>query len=133
MLAVLITPLFVSAQVGGNQPNTSGGYSGNQSSGGGIITIHNPFNCKVTPEANCTFINLLTAILENVVMPIVSVVVVVWIIWAGFTYVLAQGNPEELKKAHKRLLWSLVGAGILLGAEAISKVVQNTVTSLITH
>ena len=64
-------------------------------------------------------------------MPIAAVAVVVWIIWAGFQYVLAQGNPKKVEEAHQRLLWSLVGAGILLGAAGISSVVQNTINALI--
>ena len=123
VLILIIVPAFAFAQV--EIPPTT--------SSSGIITIHNPFNCNKIPETNCTFIDLLTSILENVVMPIVSVVVVIWIIWAGFTYVMAQGNEPEIRKAHQRLLWSLIGAGVLLGAEAISKVVQSTVSSLITH
>lgn len=63
-------------------------------------------------------------------MPIAAVAAVVYIIWAGFSYVMAQGNPKEIEAAHQRLLWALVGTGILLGAAAISKVVENTVRGL---
>ena len=63
-------------------------------------------------------------------MPVAAVAVVIWIIWAGFQYLLAQGKPEALKKAHSQLLWSLIGAGVLLGAAAISKVVETTITGL---
>ena len=42
----------------------------------------------------------------------------------------AQGNPEELTKAKEALLYSLIGAAVLLGAWAITKVVFDTVKSL---
>lgn len=89
------------------------------------IDIKNPFN------GGNDLMSLITAILNKIVMPIAAVAVVIWIIWAGFSYVIAQGKPEAIKKAHQRLLWSLVGAGILLGAAAISAVVQSTVGALL--
>lgn len=91
----------------------------------GIITIGNPTN------AGSTLMDVLRAILNNIIMPIAAVFVVMWIIYAGFTYVTAQGNPAKVSAAHQRLLWSLIGAGILLGAAAISGVVQKTIDSLL--
>jgi len=93
------------------------------------IDIPNPFNCGgATP---CTLMTLITSILNNVVMPVAAVAVVIWIVWAGFTFLTAQGKPAEIEKAKGRLLWSLIGAGILLGAAGISSVVQNTIGALI--
>ncbi len=90
------------------------------------INLPNPLS---DPKAN-SLIALITLLLNNVVMPVAAVAVVIWIIWAGFQYLLAQGKPEALKKAHSQLLWSLIGAGVLLGAAAISKVVETTITGL---
>ncbi len=64
-------------------------------------------------------------------MPIAAVGVVIFIIYAGFMFVVAQGNEAKITAAKSRLLWALVGAGILLGAVGISQVVQNTVDKLI--
>ena len=89
------------------------------------VLIQNP------TTAGNSLIEVLYAILKNIIMPIAVVFVVVWIIWAGFSYVTARGNPAAIQKAHQRLLWSLVGAGILLGAAAISGVVQNTIKALL--
>ena len=60
-------------------------------------------------------------------MPIAAVASVVYIILAGFAYVMAQGKPAEVQKANDRLLYALIGVGILLGAAGISAVVQTTV------
>ena len=92
-------------------------------------SIQNPFNCGGTP--NCTIIDLITAILRNIIMPIAAVAVTFWIIWAGFGFLTAQGNPAKLAVAKERLLWALIGAGILLGAVGISAVVQATVRALL--
>lgn len=91
-------------------------------------TVHftNPFK-----GGNNDLMSLLTVILNDVVMPVAAVVVVLYIIYAGFTFVTAQGKPVEIQKAQQRLLWALIGAGILLGATAISHAVQGTVNQLI--
>ncbi|MBI4155775.1 MAG: hypothetical protein HY507_00905 [Candidatus Zambryskibacteria bacterium] len=119
LLLVIILPIFAFAQGEVNSPG-----------GGGNVTIPNPLKCAAGQDCG-SFMSLLTAILNNIVMPVAAVAVVAYIIWAGFTYVTAQGNPKKIDEAHQRLLWALVGAGILLGAAAISRVVQTTVTSLI--
>jgi type IV secretory pathway VirB2 component (pilin) len=110
LLCLVFTPIFLFAQGTPCQPGK----------------ICNPF------AGGDDFMSLLTAILNNVVLPIAAVFVVIFIIYAGFKYVTAQGNPAEIKKAHERLLWSLIGAGILLGASAISQVVQHTVCGFVT-
>lgn len=91
------------------------------------VQIQNPFACG----SNCTLMGLIYAILNNIVMPIAAVGVTIWIIWAGFTFLTAQGNPKKIEEAQQRLLWSLIGAGILLGAAGIAQVVQSTVGALI--
>lgn len=91
------------------------------------IDIPNPLKSGVGDN----LMSLIVSILEIIVLPIAVVFVVIWIIYAGLKYVTAQGNPAKISEAHKTLLWSLIGAGILLGAVGISEVVQNTVTGLI--
>lgn len=126
LLIILIVPFFVHGQ--GSNSVTSGSGSNSvipPSSSDTNIRIPNPTN------AGSTLMELLTALLNNVVMPVAAVAVVIWIVWAGFTYVTAQGNPKKVEEAHQRLLWSLVGAGILLGAAGISAVVQSTITGVL--
>ena len=89
-------------------------------------TIQNPL--KGNPG---DLLTLLQTILQSIVMPIASVAAVVYIIWAGFQYVMAQGKPAEIEKANANLLWALIGVGVLLGATGISMVIQKTVGSLI--
>ncbi len=91
------------------------------------ITIPNP-----APNAGSTLIQILVTLLNNVVMPVAAVLVVMYIVYAGFTFVTAQGNEKKIGEAKQRLLWALIGAGILLGATAISQVVVRTVTCITT-
>jgi len=124
-ICVLALPLVVSAQatVGPSTPPAPS----NPAIG---VRIENPFNCGGR-GGGCNLITFVTVVLNNIVMPIAAVAVTLYIIWAGFMFVTAQGKPAELEKAKANLLWALIGAGILLGAAAISKVVETTVKGLI--
>ena len=115
ILSISLAPLIVSAVDTVNNPP-----------GGGAVNIKIPNPTNVEGG----LLDLLNAILNNIILPIAAVLVVLYVIYAGFTYVTARGNPVKIREANQRLLWSLIGAGILLGAVAISKVVQSTVTAL---
>ncbi len=52
------------------------------------------------------------------------------IIYAGFMYVLAQGDPAKVKTAHQILLWTVVGIAIILGAWAMVQIIQGTVLDI---
>ncbi len=127
VLAVMIlAPIATFAQNDGGGLPGSGNTGGGLPAGGQQITIPNPLNCG----SSCTLIDFITTILNTIIMPLAGVAAVVFIIWAGFNYVLAQGNPAKLKEAHQRLLWALIGTGVLLGSAAISQVIQATVKAL---
>ncbi|VAW32742.1 hypothetical protein MNBD_CPR01-162 [hydrothermal vent metagenome] len=72
---------------------------------------------------------LLTAVLSYVVQ-IGTVVIVLMMVWTGFKFVLAKGNPTELQGARKMLLWTIIGALVILGAQVIAMGVQSTVTAI---
>ena len=59
-------------------------------------------------------------------MPIIALS----IIYSGFLFVAARGNSEKLSKAKDTLLYTLIGAAILLGSWAIAELIKSTVTSL---
>src|ERR1035437_6835034 len=73
--------------------------------------ISNPFNCG--GQSNCDLLTLLTAILNNIIMPVAALACAVWVILAGFKFVQAKGNPVEITKAKQNLLWALIGVGVI--------------------
>lgn len=84
----------------------------------------------VNPLKNiCSFEDLLKVILEAVVR-IGFIFVTLALIWVGFKFVAAQGREEELRSAKAALLWTVIGALILLGIQAIATVIQETAKSL---
>lgn len=54
-------------------------------------------------------------------------IIVFFIIYAGFLYVTAQGNPANIEKASKALLYAIIGGVIIIGANVIGTIVKNTV------
>ena len=115
-----------------------GGSTGQTVSGGGntgtsVTTLINPLNtgdCSSIGIGSCIG-NFLNGILEFVVR-IGSIVVLLMLIYIGYLFVVAQGNQAKLTEARRALLWTVVGALILLGAQAISLGIQATVQSLST-
>ncbi len=89
----------------------------------GPIKIENPFKKD-------TIRGLIETIVKDILMPIGGVVAVLMIMYAGFLYVTAGGDPGQIKKAHDALLWAVIGAAILLGAWVISEAISKTIDQL---
>lgn len=72
---------------------------------------------------------LIEGILDGVIrigIPIIALAIV----YCGFLFVFARGNSEKLSKAKDALLYTLIGAAILLGSLAIAKLISVTVLAL---
>lgn len=52
------------------------------------------------------------------------------IIYSGYLFVAAQGNPTKLEEAKRTLVWVIVGAAILLAAYAISTAIVSTINAI---
>jgi amino acid transporter len=78
------------------------------------------------PLAFTDFSDLLAAVL-NVFIIILVPIIVLFIIYAGFQYVTAKGNPEQLKKANQALLYAVIGGVIIIGAVAILSIIEAVV------
>ncbi|MEI8174688.1 MAG: hypothetical protein WCG28_01930 [bacterium] len=72
---------------------------------------------------------LIKTILEGVIRAGIPVLALA-IIYCGFLFVSAQGNSEKLTKAKDALLYTLIGAAILLGSWAIAQLISTTVSAL---
>ncbi len=91
--------------------------------------IKNPFNCGGA-GGDCNLFIFINTIVDRVLLPIGGILVVLAFIWSGFMYVMAQGKPGDIEKATRSLLYSAIGAAILLGAKVLTTVISNTVNSL---
>lgn len=106
---------------GGNQNPSPGG----NPSSGQSITLINPLGAGIDLPT------LLNKILDFVVN-IGAIIVVFMLVYVGFLYVTARGNETKITVAHQALLWTVVGALILLGAKAIAAGIMATTQALST-
>jgi Type IV secretion system pilin len=70
--------------------------------------------------------NLIVAIL-NIFTTLMIPVIIFFIIYAGFKYVTAQGNPGQIEEASKMLTYAIIGGVLILSAVAIAEIIKNTV------
>ena len=66
--------------------------------------------------------------LLDIAVSIGTWIAVLFIIYSGFLFIKARGNPTELETAKKTFLWTMVGTAILLGAYVIASAIQGTIT-----
>ena len=66
----------------------------------------------------------------GVVIVIALPIIVLAIIYAGFLFVSAQGDESKIKSAKSIFTWTVVGAGIILGAQVIAFAIQATIEAL---
>jgi hypothetical protein len=81
------------------------------------------------PNGPQTLTDFIEAIV-NIVLVIGVPILVLAIIYAGFLYVKAQGNPGELEVAHRTLLYTVIGGVLLLGAFVIANAIGKTVEDI---
>lgn len=74
--------------------------------------------------------DLVVAILEILIV-IAIPIIVLSIIYAGFLYVTAQGNAQQIQQATRALTYSVIGGVLVIGAVAISAIVSGVVGSFI--
>ena len=124
----------------GQEGDTNNGQEGdteniNQQSGAmEFEKLQNPL-CATTGDSTiCSKpIDSVTDFIErilNIVVMIGMPIVVLALIWSGFLYVKAQGNSGKIKEAHTTLLWTVVGAGLLMGSWAIANAIKQTVVDI---
>jgi hypothetical protein len=68
--------------------------------------------------------------LVDLVFLIAVPIIVICIIYAGFVFVTAGDNESKIGKARTIFTWTIIGAGVLLGAKAIELAIQSTICAL---
>lgn len=81
------------------------------------------------PLGNTTLEGFLLKILA-IVTYILFPIIVLLVVYTGFLFVTAQGNPTKLQEARKALGWTVVGAVVVLSAQGIALAVKATVADI---
>ena len=107
-LWVGLLPLLVSAQ---------GGLSYRVTDFTGFADAENPLQA------------LVLAILEIIIVLAIPIIVL-FIIYAGFLYVTARGNSQQIEQATRAFTYAVIGAVLVIGAVALAGIIEGIVGSL---
>ena len=125
IISFLVLPAFSYAAVQSNDGSTgvqsNDGSTGVQSNDGGAV-IPNPLG-------DITLTGLFETLLEILLIFAIPIVAF-FIIYAGFLYVTARGNTETITKAHRALLYAVIGGVLILGGNVLIEVIGGTVDSI---
>ena len=78
----------------------------------------------------CSFPQFIQAVFERIVLPLGLSIAVLFIIYSGFLFVVAQGNETKLARAKSAFFWSVIGTAVLLGSWVIATLIENTINEL---
>ncbi len=120
LVSAALAPAFVAAQTSGT--NTPPAATGSTKADLKIdFHLENPLG-----KDNATLEQFIANVLDAVVY-LLSPVVVIMMLYSGMLFVLARGAPEEIGKAKQSLLYTMIGAAIVLGAKGLAMVIENTI------
>ena len=102
----------------GNGPNAQYGCGG----GNGTFTLCDPLGVK-------NFCDLVKALL-NIVLAIGVPVAVLFLVWAGFRFILARGSQTGLEEAKRNFYYVIIGIAIFLGAWTLATIISATIQTL---
>lgn len=57
-------------------------------------------------------------------------ILVLMLVYTGYLFVAAQGNPAKLQEAKKAFVWTLIGGFVVLGAQALSMAIKSTIEGI---
>lgn len=87
---------------------------------GGLFLASVAYGQNTTPPT-ITDVNRILENVRNFIYGILGAIVVIMLIWAGITFVTAEGDPNKTKKARDRVLYAVVGIAVgLLAAGAFT-------------
>lgn len=72
-----------------------------------------------TGDADTQVFNIIGRII-NILLGLLGIVFFIYVLWAGFIWMTAQGEPTKVKKATDMLIQGTIGLLIILAAYAIS-------------
>lgn len=114
------------ASTGGQNPTTGGQ---NPATGG-----QNPGKCAdgklCNPLTSQTITELILKIFDVIIIFLLPIIIL-YIMYAGFLFVTAAGNSEQIKTARSALTWSVIGGVIVLGAQVIVTIIEGTITGFL--
>ena len=135
-LVFLFLPLVSFAQIGGGGPVQSTSGSGpvqstflggpNQATSGSGCTSSFCFQNPLNFETICGLLKQLLSVFLTLGTPVAAL----FLVYAGFKFVVARGNPTKLGVAKNNLLFVVIGICIFLGAWLMGQLIANTINTI---
>ncbi len=88
------------------------------------------FQIKLANPLSVSTVDELLDLVLNLIIQAGIPVIVIMIMWSGFLFIKAQGNPGDVTKAKENLKYVLIGTAIVLGVFSILAIVRGTVRAL---
>jgi magnesium-transporting ATPase (P-type) len=83
------------------------------------------------PQSPVRSISDILAVLRfvvRIVFTLLMIVAIIMIIYAGFKYLTAMGDPGAIQTAHRALVWAAVAIAVGLIAEGVRAIVESILT-----
>lgn len=81
------------------------------------LTIENPIKSNSFTE----LLQKIAKLVASVGIPLATI----FIVYAGFLFVSARGNEEQIKTAKTTFFWAIIGTALIVGAYAIATAIDN--------
>ena len=118
------------ASAGSSSDSGSGGSSGICPPGSKNLGAANIAACNIDPAHNGDDLISDTSKIINVVLGVLGVVAVAVVIYGGFLFLTAQGDPGKIKKGKDSITWGIIGLIIaLLSWSIINFVLSSTMSA----
>ncbi|MFZ2886874.1 MAG: pilin [Minisyncoccia bacterium] len=95
-----------------------------------LTNSNTPANTLQNPLRFTSIENFIAGFLRAVVM-IALPIITVFIVYAGFKYIMARGNSSKISEAHENFMWVIIGAILILSAWVLATLIGGTVTQLL--
>lgn len=118
LFLLVFLPLITYAEQGSD--------NGNNINNNTTITLNNPLGDKVNNLPAFIYMVL------DIVFQIGAVLAVLFLMYVGFMFVTARGDPEKLQTARRAFLYTVIGIALLLGGKLVASVIGNTITQVST-
>jgi len=103
-----------SGVAGGGSPQLPGTGATGGTSPGGLSNVQLP-----NFLSGVTSISGLILLIVNFLITLAIPFAVLMLVWAGFKFATAQGDPAKLTKARQNLLWTVLGIAVIMASRAI--------------
>lgn len=93
-----------------------------------VVLFAAELRSPTTDQTISAFIARFLQAIVLIAMPIIAL----FVVYAGFKYIVARGNPGKIEEAHTNFLYVVIGAMLILGAAILAKLIAGTVGQLMT-